>query len=86
MRFSSVLHDLETVPKEGPYNTILPERYEGLLCPKLGPSPFRVIDDPVLIKKKNVMRNALREEYTKKLYNPYRNAAGIGGFVVSCSY
>lgn len=40
--------------------------------------------DPELIKKKNAMRMAFREEYLRKVFNPYRHAAGVGGAPVRC--
>lgn len=55
------------------------ENYEGWLHPKFGRSPHKVIDDPELITKKNRMREAFREEYIKRSFNPYRLAAGMGG-------
>lgn len=55
------------------------DSYEGFLEPKAGDAPYKIIDDPALIAKKNKMREALRDEYTKRMYNPYRMAAGIGG-------
>lgn len=58
------------------------KRYEGILYPDPSGTPYKIIDDPALIEKKNKMRAALREEYTKKMYNPYRRATGIGGHPV----
>lgn len=55
------------------------ENYEGWLHPKFSRSPHKVIDDPELIAKKNRMREAFREEYIKRSFNPYRLAAGMGG-------
>lgn len=55
------------------------DRYEGWLHPKKSRSPYKVIDDPEIIARKNKMRAALREEYIKRVFNPYRHAAGMGG-------
>lgn len=57
----------------------LSDSYEGWLAPKRGRSPFKVIDDPEVIARKIKVREALREEYIKRVFNPYRLAAGIGG-------
>ena len=61
----------------------LPEHYEGFLQPRMGRTPFTIIDDPAIIAKKNQMREALREEFTRRIYNPYRWASGVGGHAVS---
>ena len=64
-------------------NYVLPEHYEGFLYPRTGRTPFKVITDPAIIAKKNQMREALLHEFNRRIYNPYRQAANIGGHAVS---
>lgn len=45
-------------------------------------SPYNVIKDPELIKKKNEIRKAVTEEYIKQTSNPYRNIKLQGGTLV----
>lgn len=45
-------------------------------------SPYKVITDPEIIRKKNEMRKAVTQEYIKNLTNPYRNIKMEGGFMV----
>lgn len=54
--------------------------------PDIHPTDYKVLNDPVLIKKKQELRNALKEEYRKAMYNPYRQAAAAGGTPVIIIY
>ncbi|XP_050539662.1 NADH dehydrogenase [ubiquinone] 1 beta subcomplex subunit 4 [Daktulosphaira vitifoliae] len=44
-------------------------------------SPYKVITDPEIIRKKNEMRKAVTQEYIKNLTNPHRNMKMEGGFM-----
>lgn len=45
-------------------------------------SPYKIIKDPELIKKKNELRKAITQEYIKQTSNPYRNIKMEGGTLV----
>ncbi|VVC26913.1 NADH:ubiquinone oxidoreductase, subunit NDUFB4 [Cinara cedri] len=42
-------------------------------------SPYKTINDPDLIKKKNEIRKAIAQEYIKHTSNPFRNIKKDGG-------
>lgn len=56
----------------------------GLLgiMPDITDRNYTILNDPVLIKQKQALKAALKEEYLKQAYNPYRHAAGAGGMPV----
>lgn len=70
----------EPVAEDGyvPRNRYAKPNLYGIM-PDITDTNYKVLNDPILIKKKQELRAALKEEYKKNAYNPYRQAAAAGG-------
>lgn len=79
-------HPGEPVTEDGyvPRNRYAKPHWSGII-PDFFDTSYPIIKDPVIIKKKQEMRQALKEEYKKQIYNPYKFAASPGGVPVGMS-